>query len=567
MQLVCLVWPHTLLAKMPANSFVRYHLKSLLLVSLGAQALSTPFGREDDWAVGKLPTIDRTGDSAWDQTISGGHDRVFHDLTGHPSTSVHWNLNSPGFTSEDTLDIPESLWHYNDGAVDNQQPSPVTGQQPHPNDLIVGIGEASNTATLPAVTRLHQENEMVGRSQGIIPDISHHRGAAGQQTIPAWRFPGHEVGVPSGFQSVPGLSHQIRLGSDLLWHPFGRSPLVWQGGPIPSPQLAVPLPTETAWDWLSSRSASSLRGTLHPALQAPFSSHELPPETSHELPQSHIEPAQPYDWRVLEASMQDSSPETTPKSLQDLWRFLSIFGGSLSKQHQWEQALRNALGMEDLQIKPADLTDDLKDQVFTATGAQTVEGYHPPLDVASASESENTPGVGHFLGHFQHVRTQKVEELRTGGPGERIYVYLNSRTHLDFLNKEYFLNHLQFFPVRSELLTWTHLNALHARRTIQYVLPPRGPSGLSLILARHDTRRSSSWSYVQKLTGHTDTSQTVSLWSPVLYVEGKFTIILYGVGQLDHSQMYSVLDHLKRLNDITAPLTYSPFYQVSKLTH
>ena len=551
---------------MPMSVVNQYLPGAVLIVSIIARALSSPVPGSSEWKIGELPTNEQSDASQWYQPAA-------------------WDRDEGSFGFGTSL-IPMSF----------------------PTD--VSNGGNHGVAELPSLqSHLYEASHDRQLEESVFHPLPHVRSPTGEATL-AWHAPSSHASTQAPLdlqahqQSLLGTLHQDEIHSAAL-HSESQPQLEsfgWVGtGAAPSPRqelalhpdrpgwraLNSPLPTDPSSERLTGAHSSSLRSDREPiggqGSENPSSSpshlegptgllQRVEGQTSQHLGHQNVrqEPQLPPGLGKIteadEAHATRSSGEEA-ESTHRLWRFLSIFKGSRQAENRWKETVKRVLGMKDLQLSPLASHDQDKDQVYVGHVGDAVHGLHPPVPSPSQAVPYAPRGVGHFLRNFVHVRMQKTTDLVLGRPKERIYIYLNSRANLDQLNEMYFLNHLQFLPVRIELLSWSFLNALYLRRVHHYVLPPRGSNGLPLVLTRHDGPRSGPVSYIQKLTGQVNTGQTVSLWSPVLHENGRYTVILYGVGQLDYRNSIAVWQHLKQLSDITPPSLYYSVYDVTKLAH
>ncbi|CCF52248.1 uncharacterized protein UHO2_03135 [Ustilago hordei] len=259
-------------------------------------------------------------------------------------------------------------------------------------------------------------------------------------------------------------------------------------------------------------------------------------------------------------------------SPDDLHALMRFFHNDVSKMQTWMENMRRALGSQQLQFAPVDSSRVAKDRVFIAHDGHAVKSYYPPLSLPSGQDSrkplkDEQSKSYHFLSKTASLRAEPAAQVPKGKSHQRIFVYLNSRINLDFLNSEYFLDHLQFLPINTAELSQGLLNKLHGDRILRYVLPPRTPHGLALIASRHQQYRRQSLGNLEKLTGFRGYWNLVSLWSPVLYDGEKYTVVLYGIGQLDADYVPDVQKHLERLTQHSPTNLYSSFHELAKTAH
>ncbi|KAF6767602.1 hypothetical protein PSEUBRA_006038 [Kalmanozyma brasiliensis GHG001] len=231
----------------------------------------------------------------------------------------------------------------------------------------------------------------------------------------------------------------------------------------------------------------------------------------------------------------------------------------------WKQRIRRSLGLKNLQISEAGQRLPIAGGVYVAEDESAMHELHPPLPNDVINKHYGRANRGPFLARVEGANTHSAAALRPSEQSRGIYMYLNSRAHLDELNQHYFLNHLVFLPVVKERLTFSELRKLHLARRKHYVFPPARPNGLSLIIDSHNSPTPGSSSSIIKLTGRERLGQTVSLWSPSLFDGEVYTTVLYGIALLDTRSKWQVVEHLERLTATADPASYSSVYDVQEL--
>ncbi|KAI3480498.1 hypothetical protein L1887_57345 [Cichorium endivia] len=165
----------------------------------------------------------------------------------------------------------------------------------------------------------------------------------------------------------------------------------------------------------------------------------------------------------------------------------AIFDWRRAEWELWRNNMRAAMGRPRLLITPVDLSNTGYDRVFVASDGDAVVGSYPNLDAdqQAARSLRVSPllQVSDQLGKVEDERT--MHRVRADS---RMYVYLNSRSNMDFINREYFLGHAQFLPINREGLDRSTLNKIFGNPRNRFVMPPRTPDGLPLVVLRHTNR-------------------------------------------------------------------------------
>lgn len=206
--------------------------------------------------------------------------------------------------------------------------------------------------------------------------------------------------------------------------------------------------------------------------------------------------------------------------------------------------MRLAMGRPQLRITPVDLSHGGYDRVFIASDGDAVLGAYPSLDAlqqaartlrrAPLLQLSDAPG-----------RLEDERVMRQVPSDSRIYIYLNSRRNMDLINRDYFLGHAQFLPIQRDGLDRSTLNRVFGNPRNQFVLPPREPGGLPLVVMRHSNRAHVGSSMMEALTGRLGEMNLMSLWSPILSDGRRFTSVLYGIVSFDARYTFEVQQHLR----------------------
>ena len=222
------------------------------------------------------------------------------------------------------------------------------------------------------------------------------------------------------------------------------------------------------------------------------------------------------------------------------------------KFRQWEQSMRIALGNPLLEFHALDGLDIRSRTIFVAQHRGLAQDRHTTLGslqrLSPNSAEARSLWAGHFLSKVRGLRGQKTKVADFSPSEDRTFVYLDSRHNMDYLNREYFRNHLELFPLKAERLQWSFLNYIIAHRHSTKILPARTEHGLPLIVARHSPG-TPVMSSIQRVMGVplVYDRQVVSLWSPVLVSKTRTTIVLYGIGQLDTRHGPETVERLEEL--------------------
>ncbi|SPO27081.1 uncharacterized protein UTRI_10546_B [Ustilago trichophora] len=603
---------------MSAHIFARIQLMLLLLSFFVAGAMSRPVEDFNDWSIGQLPTGDHDHISGLYLSAGWNGGEAQLDLSDSSRPPTNWIVDPSPVVSRDAFELPHEDWFATEPSGIHQLAGSSSGQSsrdpnaqrgalrvPGPVPIQTHLQRSGNADQNVPLNIPDQHYPFLSRQSAWQSFLEASNRALGPELVPGF----HHIASPPGQHQDSGVQpHQVQLFSNNLppewlsqqqiaglplgyershgglqvsipqrsWHTYGSSSLSRPSDEVSELPFREQHHDQEAQRWLGSEL------DLHPVhrIQPVFESNgdEIPGKLD-SLDNTSREPA---TWqsashapaRFLHSSLTTmvdniqgtSDPEPEWESLNDYRRIMRVFDRSQKKREKWEKALRRALDLETLRFSAADMTNMSKDQVFIGRTHDAVHGYYPPLSYGSRWTPPYERATSHFLQNlYPPLRTENFRDIQRGGPGDRIYVYLNSGQKLDFLNDKYFLRKLQFLPIKKELLSWRDLDSLYARHVQQFVLPPQGRSRLPLILIRHDGPKSGLVSYIQKLTGVNKTTHTVSLWSPVLYDGSRYTIVLYGVGQLKQSDIFLVQKHLKRLNLETPHNTYHPSYNLAEI--
>ncbi|SPO27429.1 uncharacterized protein UTRI_10546 [Ustilago trichophora] len=601
---------------MSANIFAGIQLMPLLVLFFIERVLPTPLGGFSDWSIGQLPTGNHDHASGLYPGVSWNGGEAHLDLSDNSRPSTSWMVNPSPVVSRDAFELPHEDWFATEqpyrmhqlagtsSGQSNRDASAQRGASQVPEPLpIQAVRQRSGGVDQHApLTSLDQQYPFLSKQtawQGF-----REASIRAQEAEPDRAFQ-HFASSQSRHQDPVIESNQVQLLSDHLLHgskshhhepelPLGHdfSHTGMQNSRLPS-----------AWNTFETSSMSRPDGEflelpnggqahfqeaqqwLRSELDPPLVNQYKPvygwngDQDPRELYQLELASHEPTSWQStsqtpvnfflhgLATKGKNTQGTSDPASeLDNLRRIMTVFDRSHKTREKWERALRSAMDLETLQFSPADATKASKDQVFIGQAHDAVEGYHPPLSSESRWTSPYERASSHFLQNLQPpLRTEKFSDIQRGRPRDRIYVYLNSGQKLDFLNDEYFLGKLQFLPIRKEILSWRELDLLYARHVQQFILPPRGRSRLPLVLVRHDGPKTGLVSYIQRLTGVSKTTHTVSLWSPILYDGSRYTIVLYGVGQLKEGDIFSIQKHLKRLSLETPHSTYHSSYNLAEI--
>ncbi|KAJ9480256.1 hypothetical protein PHBOTO_003478 [Pseudozyma hubeiensis] len=247
------------------------------------------------------------------------------------------------------------------------------------------------------------------------------------------------------------------------------------------------------------------------------------------------------------SSRRDGGTDVLKKMLADL-RF------TREARLEWEEDMRKALGNSLLKFEGIDPLSPNTPRVYVAKDIIHKADHHPstlvrtlPSSSEPLTEAQRLTTSTHFMRRLHTGLIVKLPDLPWKKERNRMFVYLDSVRNTAYLNREYFLNHLQFLPINPQKLSWDLLLTIFSDRKQLVVLPPRTEHGLSLMLAQHEeaTKR---MALLQEATGKLeDDRQIVSLWSPILKDKYRSTVVLYGFAKLDRSYEGETLRHLQRL--------------------
>lgn len=351
-----------------------------------------------------------------------------------------------------------------------------------------------------------------------------------------------------------GQEESNLFGADHGWHPdrasFPNSPRAWSSGSV------SPAAINSRWDGAQA-AGSSQAPTVesHAPAAEQFFPHILESQDSqlhHALAPSSA--AHPIDW------FSDNAHLAFGVRLKRMLAARATFGGDRRQWETWSEHMRRAMGSRELQISPVNVGDYGYDRVFIAQDGHAVSGFYPPLTQALPRWPPNQ----HLLGDIIPGKLEGEKEVVSSH--ERVYVYLNSRENIDYINREYFLGHAQFLPILPEKLSRKHINKVFAVRRNTVLLPPRTPHGLPLLVIRHTGVQGVSEG-LEAITGVSANTQRMSLWSPVLYDGKRYTTVLYGVVVTDPQHDEEVLAHLWRQNELRDASTYAALYALGDVAH
>ncbi len=247
--------------------------------------------------------------------------------------------------------------------------------------------------------------------------------------------------------------------------------------------------------------------------------------------------------------------------LYRLDRATTIFKDDVGEWEKWLANMRRATGRPSLKVSPIDVSDWAKDQVFLAQDqGQDVVDYVPlpqsQLDLSWSGRlllTKDPPGKAEH--NMERVRSR-----------DRVYVYLNSRSNMDYINREYFLGHARPLPIRYGGLTRNNLNKIYASRNTHILLPPRTQHGLPLLVLRHSGSEY-TLQHIHSITGLERKMHLMSLWSPLLFDGQRYTTMLYGIVGFDSRHTPEVLTHLHTMTEARHPNTYAPLYALEEVAH
>ncbi|CBQ72683.1 conserved hypothetical Ustilaginaceae-specific protein [Sporisorium reilianum SRZ2] len=220
-----------------------------------------------------------------------------------------------------------------------------------------------------------------------------------------------------------------------------------------------------------------------------------------------------------------------------------------------EITVRKALGQPDLVLAANDPKHANKLHLFVAHNPSIPDDSHvfDPRQTGRSSHRDSTGTFSRFQERLKMIPRLPIKELHRDKASGRRIIYLNSQANLWDINSKYFLNKLNFLPIKEEKLNWAAMRQILMNRKSLMVLPPLEQGRLGLLLASH--RRTTSAGRTQKtlasieeMTGPLqDTSQMVSLWSPVLVHDQRSIMVLYGIRQLHSSGIEATIEHLEGL--------------------
>lgn len=243
------------------------------------------------------------------------------------------------------------------------------------------------------------------------------------------------------------------------------------------------------------------------------------------------------------ASRENISPNPT-KAL-DRSDFVLRSGRKLG---EWENIMRTLLENRNLEFESVDGLHPSLSRVIVARNVMDVQDHHltdlPPRAGKGLKQPHFTEPL---LAQQSPLEQHLFRRLVLGPPMERVFVYLNSRSNMESLNKHYFMDKMHFLPIKTSQLPWSVVNGLLTHYERVLVLPPASPRGMPLLMVRH-MGYTAKIQQLQKLTGILGSQQQlVSLWSPMLEEDGRRTFVFYGIGQLDNDDAQQVSSHLQEL--------------------
>lgn len=278
----------------------------------------------------------------------------------------------------------------------------------------------------------------------------------------------------------------------------------------------------------------------HPVINIDTSPSPSPPS----IPARERNAAPPdQEERTHALTTSQAAPQDRPAPNEDA---INFYQQSLD---EWQVNMRRALGNPYLEFISIHTPKTFASQIFLAQHPTDLADHHSVTGTIQPLPA--TPGrlwYSHFVNRLHYTRSISGKGLPFGSPYDRHFVYLNSEHNMHYLNHEYFLNNLQFFPINPHKLTRRMLSDMMPYRKLFWVLPPRTePHGLPLLLMKHaeDTKWMRSF---KEVTGDfRDERQVVSLWSPLLVSRGMPTMVLYGVGQLNPENGQRTVLHLEQM--------------------
>lgn len=279
------------------------------------------------------------------------------------------------------------------------------------------------------------------------------------------------------------------------------------------------------------------------------------------VPESLPSVEQLLESRIPES--QEINPEGQPNEASDS-QYLAAANKPISV---WEESLRRALGRPDLDFFNLDKRELDISQLFIAQRTSAPADHHPTSLASMEAYRSHSRGTSHFIRSLLKIQKVSLKSLDVGIPQHRVYVYLNSRSNMQYINDRYFLGRLQFLPINTDLLDWTLLNKMLIAHTRLGVLPPADDGKLPVVMARHDAG-SKFMQKIQTVTGKLgDEQQIVSLWSPVMQEVRRRTIVFYGLGQLNSEISISVVDHLHAMAESWSGEQYKADVDLGKYAH
>lgn len=209
---------------------------------------------------------------------------------------------------------------------------------------------------------------------------------------------------------------------------------------------------------------------------------------------------------------------------------------------EWQENMRKALRNPSLVFINTDKQYPIHPRLFIA--------YNPtnPTDLHLMSSPQQgqpslSAGKKHFLINSEAFIKLQSKSLPLGHTRLQTMVYLNSQSNMDFISREYFQGKMHFLPINIDKVMWRRLNLLLTDRSHLYLAPPLEKHGLGLLLGMH--RNGQRVNEIEEMTGPvTSRNQIVTIWSPILLDGSRTTVVFYGVGQLDATELEKTQQHL-----------------------
>lgn len=203
--------------------------------------------------------------------------------------------------------------------------------------------------------------------------------------------------------------------------------------------------------------------------------------------------------------------------------------GPPTEYGEWVQNMHKALGNPNFVFTNIDKEHPLTPRLFMATdSSKPNDRNYEKLSSGLEISSYTTPSQYFFESLLNPVRV-RLRQLQTEAARQRVIVYLNSRANMEYINKHYFLNRLQFLPIQVDKLRWNFLDDLVWNRNYLWLLPPQ-TKGLALLVCSHKQGTGRLSGIEAMTTVLTNGDQIISLWSPMLVDGSRTTMMLYGIG-------------------------------------